>query len=103
MAEQTFSANLDAPQVPYSGLGDLFASGLYQSPWSPPAPLDPRFYAGMQSVQPNDQNATLRVLAPLLRGGVNLPFAGGTLSANASAVPYDRVSPYVGLTYRRQF
>jgi hypothetical protein len=104
MAEQTFSANADAPQVPYSSaLGDVFASGLYQTPWGMPPPVDPRYSVGMQSLVPNDPSSSLRNLAPLLRGGVTVPLAGGALSLDASAVPYQRTSPYVGLTYRRQF
>ncbi len=99
------SANIDAPQTPYSALGDLFASGMFQQPWTPPAPpAAPQVYAGMQSLaMPNDPQSTLRSMAPLMRGGVSMPFAGGTLSANASGLPFQPGSAYGGLSYRRSF
>ena len=97
------SANADMPQQPYSALGDLFAAGMFQQPWTPPPPPQPMPSAGMQTLMPNNAQSTLRGLAPLMRGGLSIPFAGGTLSANASTVPYQPGSTYVGAGFRRQF
>lgn len=100
----TFSANLNVPQQPYSALGDMFASGLYQPGGGGPPPMSPTVYAGMQSLaMPNGPQTTLRDLTPLISGGLTMPVAGGALSANASMQPYQPQSPYVGLNFRRQF
>lgn len=91
--QQRLSTVSGAPQQqqPYSALGDLFASGLYQAPWSMPSQAAPRFNAGMQTLMPNSPTAP------------TLPVSGlPQMNIGAAAAPNAAASPYLpGPTYAR--